>query len=123
MQMFGSRIGRRCLVRPAWLHSHGCTVPGCLIPLNAPDADLDEDECDIRDDELAHRGLSFTQVCFKCRGVYCRYHLSKPINLADRFSYDFQQDEWEPPIARLCSKCLLEYQVNFILWSNHLLEK
>jgi len=116
-KFLGSRIGRKRLCRPAWWY-HKCSVPGCTIPLWPADENIDEDGYEMRGIELMSKHISFSQICFLCSKVLCRYHLSAPIDFAERWSYDFQQDSFHPPVARLCSKCILDVEIEYIVWLN-----
>ena len=117
-KFLGSRIGRKRLRRPAWWY-HKCSVPGCTVPLLPPSENWDEDGYDMRvGGDLIHLGLSYSQVCFLCSKVLCRYHLSAPIDFETRWSYDFQQLEFHPPVARLCASCIIKVDIEFIEFEN-----
>jgi hypothetical protein len=92
-------------------------VPGCTIPLWPHGENTDEDGYDMRvGSDLIHDGLSYSQVCFWCNTVLCRYHLSSPITFAEKWCEDFQQDNFYPLVARLCSKCLMNIEIEYVMW-------
>ena len=113
----GSRVGRRRLKKPAWARRE-CSIPGCSVPLWPPDDDKDDQGFDLRSHDMAHKNLSFSQVCFKCQRVFCRYHLSSPVCFVEYINDE--QEECEPSTARLCSNCLSETQLSYILWTSQL---
>ena len=117
-KFLGSRIGRKRLHRSAWWY-HKCSVHGCTIPLWPAGENIDEDGCDMRGGgDMASKGLSFSQICFLCNTVLCRYHLSPPIDFAERWSYDFQQLEFHPPVACLCASCIIKVDIEFTEFEN-----
>lgn len=67
---------------------------------------------------MISRGLSFNQICHLCNRVLCRYHLSPPIDFAKRWSHDFQDLEFYPPVARLCASCITKVDIEFIEFEN-----
>src|ERR1700736_16654 len=118
-KFLGGRTRRRRLVLPAWWYQR-CSIPGCTVPL-WPQSDVEDKDdygCDMRSDKMRENNLSYTQICALCNVILCRYHLSPPIDFAERWSYDFQQLEFYPPVARLCQKCILDVEIEFIVFEN-----
>jgi hypothetical protein len=77
----------------------------------------------MRSDWMIHKNISFSQICFLCDRVLCRYHLSPVINFYEQFGADFL-DYYAfryPDKARLCAHCLMHVQVDFVLWASHVL--
>jgi hypothetical protein len=120
--LYGSRKRRRRLrLPPRWYHL--CSSPGCSRPAAPPFENVDVDGKDMRDERMRHKNISFSQICFLCSAIFCPNHLSPPINFAERWSEDFQQEMWYPPIARLCSKCTLDVEIAYVVWQNEPLLK
>jgi hypothetical protein len=118
-KFFGGRNGRRRLKRPAWWYVRGCSVPGCMIPLWPAGENLDDDGCDMRmGGDMVNKNISFSQICFLCQAVLCRYHLSSIIDFSKRWSEDFTECFGYPNEARLCQKCILDVEIEFIVFEN-----
>jgi len=72
----------------------------------------------MRGEEMLHKNISFSQMCFECQTVLCRYHLSEPIDFYARWPADFVDYGSYPDVARLCSKCLIEIEIAYVVWCN-----
>jgi hypothetical protein len=118
-KFLGGRTRRRRLVLPAWWYQR-CSVAECTVPLNPPSnlEDLDEWGCTLRTDDMLVKNISNSQVCSLCRAVFCRYHLSKQLHFYARYSLDFVDCHAYPDVARLCAKCLMDVEIEFIEWQN-----
>lgn len=111
--LFGSRKRLRLPSK------HRCSVPGCTVPLWPPGENLYEDGYDMREgSDMIHRNVSFNQICYLCNTILCRYHLSSPIDFVARWSYDFREYKSYPSKARLCQKCILKTDIEFVEWQN-----
>ena len=120
--LYGSRVKRRHLrLPPKWYHL--CSVQGCSRSVMPPGENVDMDGADMRDARMRRKSISFSQICFLCSKLLCKQHLSSPISFAERWSEDFQQEMWYPPIARLCSKCTLYVEIAYVVWQNEPLLK
>jgi hypothetical protein len=94
-------------------------VRGCTIPLWPPGENVDEDDFDKRvGSDMLERNVSFNQICHFCNAILCRYHLSPPIDFAERWSHDFQDLEFHPPVARLCASCIIKVDIEFTEFEN-----
>jgi hypothetical protein len=120
--LYGSRVKRRRLrTPPKWYRL--CSVAGCSQAVMPPGENVDIDGADMRDARMRRKNISFSQICFLCSKPFCKHHLSYPINFVERWSEGFQQEMWYPPIARLCSKCILDVEIAYVVWQNEPLLK